>query len=134
MNTDALARSVQEAGNLLATFLCAGALGKLREKGTAQELNALVARTLAAHGPAFRGMHALAKGAPDVEVPLERLEVLTRLGLRFDAPRELAELRAAIRQLLASVGFEVPLAARRERAVCELHGAACPLAPQRRRR
>jgi hypothetical protein len=28
----------------------------------------------------------------------------------------------------------VPLAARRERSVCELHGAACPLAPRRRRR
>jgi hypothetical protein len=125
MDAETLARSVQQGGNFLGVFLCTGALAALRARAGSPELNDLLVRGLATYAPAFRAMQQAVEG-PEVEPALERLDALTRLGVDFDAPGEVAPLRAALRELLAKVGFELPGPLRGEGVACELHGAACP--------
>lgn len=126
MKATDLARSVTEGGNLFGAFLCAGALASLRAKGSVPEVNALLVDGLQRYGPAFRAMRKLVKGSKDVEPALERLEVLVRLGVDFDRSSDVADLRAAIRELLANLGFDLPRHAAGPGVACELHGTVCP--------
>ncbi len=126
MNPAALAQSVTEGGNLLGAFLCAGTLGSLRAQGSVAEVSALLAEGLRKYGPAFRAMRKLVKGARDVEPALGRLEALVGAGVDFDRPAAVADLRAAIRELLSNVGFDLPRHAAGPDVACELHGHACP--------
>jgi hypothetical protein len=126
MTGDELARAVQEGGNFLGVFLCAGALATLCERGSAGEVNALLGRGVSTYAPAFRGFAELTGEGGDVEPAIERLEVLTRLGVDVGVPAELADVRAAVRELLGAVGFELPSAPPGESDLCPLHGAACP--------
>ena len=128
MKAAALAQSVTEGGNLLGVFLCTGALASLRQKGSVPEVNALLAEGLRKYAPAFRAMRKLVKGAKDVEPALERMEVMVRLGVDFDEPGDLADLRAAIREVLANLGFVLPRHTG-PGVACELHGKACPPPP-----
>jgi hypothetical protein len=116
--------TVQQGGNFLGVFLCTGALATLRRRASAPELNALLVRGLATYAPAFRG--ALAEAGREVEPALERLDALTQLGVNFDAPGEVTDLRAALRELLANVGFTLPAPVRGASVACELHGDGCP--------
>ncbi len=122
----ALAQAVTEGGNLLGAFLCAGTVASLRAKGTVAEMNALLADGVAQYGPAFREVRKLLKGAKAVEPPLARLEALVRAGVDFDAPAAVADLRAAIRDLLGNLGFALPHHAPGPDVACELHGKSCP--------
>jgi hypothetical protein len=122
----ALAQSVTEGGNLFGVFLCTGALASLRAKGSVPEVNALLAEGLQKYAPAFRAMRKVVKGAKEVEPALERLEVLVRLGVDFDRPADVADLRAAIRELLSNLGFDLPRHAHGPGVACELHGKECP--------
>ncbi len=122
----ALARSVSEGGNALGAFLCAGTLASLRAQGTPAEINALLGETLRAYAPAFRELRKVVKGARDVEPPLARLEALVRAGVDFDRPEAVAEARAAIREVLSIVGFDLPRHAPARGVACELHGRECP--------
>jgi hypothetical protein len=126
VKASALAQSVTEGGNLLGVFLCSGALAALRAKGSPAEVNALLAEGIARYGPAFRAMRKLVRGARDVEPALQRLEAQVRLGLDLDRADHLADLRAAIRELLGNLGFDLPRQATAAGAPCELHGASCP--------
>jgi hypothetical protein len=126
MKSADLAKAVTEGGNLFGVFLCTGALASLRAKGSVGEVNALLADGLGKYGPAFRAMRKLVKGSKDVEPALERLEVLARLGVDFDRPEDVADLRAAIRELLANLGFDLPRHAGGPGVACELHGKVCP--------
>jgi hypothetical protein len=126
MKSTDLAKAVTEGGNLFGVFLCTGALASLRAKGSVVEVNALLADGLGKYGPAFRAMRKLVKGSKDVEPALERLEVLARLGVDFDRPADVADLRAAIRELLANLGFDLPRHAAGPGVACELHGKVCP--------
>lgn len=126
MKAAELARSVAEGGNLFGVFLCSGALASLRTKGTVAEVNALLAEGLRKYAPAFRAVRKVAQGARDIEPALERLEVLARIGVDFDRPSEVSDVRAAIRELLGNLGFVLPLHAPGPGVACELHGAACP--------
>ena len=121
-----LAKSVSEGANLFGVFLCTGALASLRSKGTVPEVNALLAEGLQKYAPVFRAIRKLVKGGKDVEPALERLEVLTRLGVDFDRPADVADLRATLRELLANVGFDLPRHASGPGVACELHGKVCP--------
>ena len=123
MDAAALA-TVREGGNFLGVFLCTGALATLRRRASAPELNALLVRGLATYAPTFR--EAVAEAGREVEPALERLEVLTQLGVNFDAPGEVTDLRATLRELLANVGFTLPAPVRGGNVACELHGDACP--------
>ncbi len=125
MKSAALAQSVTEGGNLFGVFLCTGALATIRAKGTVPEVNGLLVEGLQKYAPAFRAMRKVVKGAKDVEPALERLEVLARLGVDFDQPGDVADLRATIRELLANVGFDLPRHTG-PGVACELHGAVCP--------
>jgi hypothetical protein len=104
MKSDELAAQVTEGANLLGVFLCTEALRTLRAKGTPAEMNVLLAEALLKYGPAFRAMRKLVRGAKDVEPALQRLQALARFGVDFDAPDHLADMRGAIRELLANVG------------------------------
>jgi hypothetical protein len=126
MTADELAQAVQEGGNFLGVFLCSGALATLRERGSAGEVNVLLGRGVATYAPAFRGFAEISHDGRDVEPAIERLEVLTRLGVDVGVPGELADIRAAVRELLGAVGFELPSAPPGESDVCPLHGRACP--------
>lgn len=126
MKGSELAGAVTEGGNLLGVFLCTGALASLRAKGSVPEVNAILADGILRYAPAFRAMRKLVKGAGDVEPALERLEVLARLGVDFDRPSEVADLRAAIRDLLSNLGFDLPRHAAGPGVACELHGLECP--------
>lgn len=126
MKGTALAQQVTEGGNLFGVFLCAGALASLRAKGSIPEVNALLADGVIKYAPAFRAMRKLVKGARDVEPALERLEVLARLGVDFDRAGDVADLRAAIRELLGNLGFDLPRHAPGPGVACELHGRTCP--------
>jgi len=126
MKASALAASVTEGANLLGVFLCAGALAALRAKGSAAEVNALLADGLAKYAPALRAMRKLVRGAKDVEPALQRLEALVRLGLDLDRAEHLADLRAAIRELLGNLGFDLPHHPAGPGVACGLHGASCP--------
>ena len=48
-------------------------------------------------------------------------------GVDLDAPNQLATLRAATRDLLVAMRFPIPTVPTADAAVCELHGAACPV-------
>ena len=74
-------------------------------------------------------MKRLVRGAREVEPAIVRLEALTRFGVDYGAAKDVAELRAAIRELLVNVGFALPRHAPGPGVVCELHGKACPEAP-----
>ncbi|HET8539949.1 MAG TPA: hypothetical protein VFL83_08765 [Anaeromyxobacter sp.] len=126
MNAAALAQSVTEGGNLFGVFLCTAGLATLRKKGSVPEVNALLVEGLQKYAPAFRAMRKLVKGSGDVEPALERLEVLVRLGVNFDRPSDVADLRAAIRELLSNLGFALPRHAPGPGIACELHGRECP--------
>lgn len=126
MDATELTQSMAAGGNFFGVFLCTGALATLRERGSDPELNALLGRGLATYAPVFRRMQEVLEGASDVEPALERLEVLVRLGMDFDAPADVAELRAAVRELLQALGFELPERRRSKHPACELHGATCP--------
>ena len=108
MKAAALAQLVTEGGNLFGAFLCTGALASLRAKGSVPEVNAVLAEGLQKYAPAFRAMRKLVKGAKEVEPALLRLEALVRLGVDFDRTSDVADLRAAIRELLANLGFDLP--------------------------
>ncbi len=128
MKASALAQSVTEGGNLLGAFLCAGTVASLRAQGTVAEVNALLAEGVQKYAPAFRAMQKLVKGARGVEPALARLEALVRAGVELDESAAVAGLRAAIRELLSSVGFELPRHAPGPGVACELHGRDCPAA------
>ena len=128
MKASALAQSVTEGGNLLGAFLCAGTVASLRADGSVAEVNALLADGLRKHAPAFRAMQKLVKGGAAVEPALARLEALVGAGVDFDRPDAVADLRAAIRELLSNVGFELPRHATGPWLGCELHGKDCPAA------
>lgn len=126
MKAAALAQLVTEGGNLFGAFLCTGALASLRAKGSVPEVNAVLAEGLQKYAPAFRAMRKLVKGAKEVEPALLRLEALVRLGVDFDRTSDVADLRAAIRELLANLGFDLPRHAPGPGVACELHGTICP--------
>lgn len=126
MKSHELARQVTEGANLLAVFLCSGALRTVRTKGTAPEVNALLGEAVAKYGPAFRGMRKIVRGAKEVEPALVRLEALVRFGVDLENPAHLADLRATIRELLSNLGFDLPLHEPAADVRCPLHGASCP--------
>lgn len=128
MKSSELAQQVTEGGNLLGVFLCTHALRTLRAKGSAPEVVALLAEGVLKYAPAFRAMQRLVHGASDVEPALVRLQALVRLGLDLDRPEHVADVRAAIRELLSGLGFSLPYHAAGPGVACELHGAACPTA------
>jgi hypothetical protein len=120
-----LARAVSEGGNAFGALLCTGALASLRAQGTDAEIAALLADAVRTYGPAFRQVGKLVKGARGVEPALARLEALARGGIDFGRPEAVAEVRAAIREVLSGVGFELPRHAG-PGVRCELHGRECP--------
>jgi hypothetical protein len=126
----ALAQAVMEGGNVLGAFLCAGTLASLRKEGSVAEVNALLAEGLAKYAPAFRAMAKLVKGGRAVEPALARLEAVLRPGVDLDRPEAVADLRAAIRDVLSNLGFDLPRHAG-SLVACELHGDACPAIPAR---
>jgi hypothetical protein len=126
MKPAALAQLVTEGGNLFGAFLCAGTVASLRAKGSVREVNALLEEGLAKYAPAFRQIRKLVKGAQDVEPALQRLEALVRIGVDFDRPGDVADLRTAIRELLSNLGFDLPRHAPGPGVACELHGQICP--------
>lgn len=128
MNAAALARSVSEGGNALGAFLCAGTVASLRSQGTAAEIGALLAETVRTYAPAFREVQKLVKGARDVRPALARLEALVGAGVDFDRPEAVAGVRAAIRDVLSGVGFDLPRHPPGPGVACELHGRDCPAA------
>ncbi len=128
MKGAALAQSVTEGGNYLGAFLCAGTVASLRAKGSVAELNALLVEGVQKYAPAFRAMRKLVQGAAAVEPALARLEALAGAGVDFDRAAAVADLRAAVRDLLSALGFELPRHLG-EGVVCELHGATCPALP-----
>jgi hypothetical protein len=121
-----LARALSEGANLLGAFLCSGEVASLRSRGTVAEINALLAETLQQSAPVFRAVRKVSKDMKDIEPALGRLEALVRTGVDFDAPPAVADLRAAIRELLGNVGFVLPRHAAGPGIACELHGRECP--------
>jgi hypothetical protein len=126
MKPAALAQLVTEGGNLFGAFLCSGALATLRAKGSVPEVNGVLVEGLQKYAPSFRAMRKLMKGAKDVEPALQRLEALVRIGVDFDRPGDVADLRTAIRELLSNLGFDLPRHAPGPGVACELHGQICP--------
>jgi hypothetical protein len=126
MKAAANAQLVTEGGNLFGAFLCSGNVASLRAKGSVEEVNGLLVEGLQQYAPAFRKIRGLVKGSKDVEPALQRLEALVRVGVDFDRPSDVADLRAAIRELLSNLGFELPRHAPGPGVACELHGRICP--------
>ncbi len=125
----ALAQAVTEGGNALGAFLCAGTVASLRAQGSVAEVNALLVESVGTYAPAFRQVGRVVKGARELEPALARLEALVRAGVDVDRPEALAGLRAAIRDVLSRVGFDLPRHAPGPGVACELHGRQCPAAP-----
>ncbi len=126
MKAAALAQLVTEGGNIFGAFLCSGNVASLRAKGSVEEVNGLLVEGLEKYAPAFRQIRKLVKGAKDVEPALQRLEALVRVGVDFDRPSDVADLRGAIRELLSNLGFDLPRHAPGPGVACELHGRICP--------
>ena len=126
MKSSELAEQVTEGANLLGVFLCTRALRTVRAKGTQAEVNGLLSEALAKYGPPFRAMKRLVRGAKEIEPALQRLIALVRLGLDLDRPEHVADLRAAIRELLSNLGFVLPYHAPGKGIACEIHGRTCP--------
>ncbi len=120
-----VARALSEGANLIAAFLCTGQVASLRAKGSVAEINALLAEALAQYAPTFRAVRRVSKGR-DLEPALGRLDALARAGVDFDSAAAVADLRAAIRDLLENVGFVLPRHAPGPGVACELHGRECP--------
>ncbi len=58
---------------------------------------------------------------------LAKISSLITAGVDLDAPNQLTTLRAAIRDMLVAMQFPIPTVPAAETAVCELHGADCPV-------
>jgi hypothetical protein len=121
-----LARALSDGANLLAAFLCTGQIASLRAKGSVAEINGLLAEALQQYAPVFRAVRKVSKGMKDIEPALGRLDALVRAGVDFDSPAAVAELRAALRELLGNVGFVLPRHAPGPGVACDLHGRECP--------
>jgi hypothetical protein len=113
---------VSEGINLLALFLCGPALDRCRA-----DAPELLRQFAAEYAPAFRGVAPRGPQRDGFLAALDRLSALGRTGVDLDAPRDVAALRRAIRDLLGALGMGLPTVPAAEAAVCELHGASCPV-------
>jgi hypothetical protein len=120
------AQTVSEGIACLAVFLCAPALGKLRA-----EAPGLLQRWELEYAPAFRKIDLAASGGDRAKfvAALAKISAMVRAGVDLDAPGQLAALRSAIREAMTAVGLPLPAVAPADAAICELHGAACPIIP-----
>jgi hypothetical protein len=113
---------VSEGINLLALFLCNPALERCRA-----DAPELLRQFAAEYAPAFRGIAPRGAQRDGFLVALDRLSSFGSSGVDLDAPRDVAALRRTIRELLGALGMGLPTVPAAEAAVCELHGAACPV-------
>lgn len=116
------ARQLTEGINTLAVFLCGPALERCG--GDAGDLLRLFADEYAST------LRRAAPRGPQHDpflVALDRLTAAARSGVDLKAPRDVAALRRSIREVLAGLGMALPAVPAAEAAVCELHGASCPV-------
>jgi hypothetical protein len=118
------AQAVSEGLNCLGVFMCGPALRKCRE-----EAPNLLRRWESEYAPVFRQIQLPATNgdAAAFSASVAKISSLVAAGMDLDAPDQLAALRAAIRDMLAAMRFPIPTVSAAEAAVCELHGAACPI-------
>jgi hypothetical protein len=118
------AQTISEGLNCLGVFLCGPALAKFRT-----EAPALLQRWESDYAPRFRQLSQTAPGG-DLGVfgtALARISTLVGGSIDLDSPEQLASLRGAMRELITALGFPLPSLSAADAAVCELHGAACPV-------
>lgn len=118
------AQTVSEGLGCLALFLCAPALGKLRA-----EAPALLQQWELEYAPAFRKVDLAATGGDRATFlsALAKISTMAGAGVDLDSPEQLAALRSAIREVMTALGLPLPVVTPDDAAVCELHGAACPV-------
>lgn len=122
-----LAQAISEGMNCLGIFLCGPALAKSRA-----EAPALLKEWVTAYEPAFRKV-SVAWDNRHIDrqayvSAVAKVSLLASAGIDLDAPDQLARLRAAIREMFEAIRIPLPTLPSNETAVCELHGAACPVA------
>jgi hypothetical protein len=81
------------------------------------------------YAPVFRqiDLPAISGDPAAFSASVAKLSSVVAAGMDLDAPDQVAALREAIRDMLAAMRFPIPTFPAAEAAVCELHGAACPV-------
>lgn len=115
-----LARTMSEAMNGLGMVLCGPAARR-----HVSDLRQLPERWERDYAPTLRGVH-LGRGVA-LGPSVDRVSAAIRARPNLEVPEELAALRLAIREFMATVGVPLPGLSPDEAAVCELHGRCCPL-------
>lgn len=124
----AAAQAVAEAVNGLCLFLCGPSFQSLKA-----DAPALLRQWDAEYAPVLRGIEPPTgrSSAETLRGALGRISAIARAGFDPDAPAQLRPLRAAVRDALAAMGIPLPVLTSAGAAVCELHGAECPLLTRR---
>jgi hypothetical protein len=118
------AKIVSEGFNCLAVFLCGPALRELRA-----EVPALLRQWNDEYAPLFHklDLRAARGDTAAFRAALERISALTGTGFDPDDAEKLTALRSALRELMGALNVALPVLSPADAAVCELHGAACPV-------
>lgn len=121
--TTRFAQTVSEAVNCLGIALCGPALRKFGP----DDVDELLGRWEADYASTLREVRL---GRVSLRPAVESLTAAIRARGDLAAPGDLAALRLAIREFLATLGAPLPSLPPEEAAVCELHGRACPVLTQ----
>ena len=122
------ARRVAEGLNCLCVLMCGPAFRRVQAKAPA-----LLGRWATEYAPVFRALDAPQGDPAALRAAVAKLSALAAAGFDADAPDQVAALRGAIRAALTALGVAMPVLSPEDAAVCELHGASCPVLDEARR-
>ncbi len=116
-----ISRTIAEGLNCLGVLLCGPAFKKMQP-----DVRQVLDHWERAYAPTFREIGADLKRSGRARL-VSALAALSSAARATGTPGDLAQLRGAIRDVMAALGMPVPKLSPTESAICELHGSDCPV-------